>query len=81
MLKNVICFDDKSASKDDKDRIGNKCFVKRKDVQRVRALNAMSGSRASILRQIKNDVNFGEMKNSGTFAAVIGFTTRFIVCE
>lgn len=41
----------------------------------------MSGSRASILRQIKNDVNFGEMKNSGTFAAVIGFTTRFIVCE
>lgn len=42
---------------------------------------AMSGSRASILRQIKNDVNFGEMKNSGTFAVVIGFTTRFIVCE
>lgn len=41
----------------------------------------MSRSRASILRQIKNDVNFGEMKNSGTFAAVIGFTTRFIVCE
>lgn len=42
---------------------------------------AMSGSRASIERQIKNDVNFGEMKISGTFAAVIGFTTRFIVCE
>lgn len=42
---------------------------------------AMSGSRASILRQIKNDVNFGEMKISGTFVAVIGFTTRFIVCE
>lgn len=34
-----------------------------------------------LLRQIKNDVNFGEMKNSGTFAAVIGFTKRFIVCE
>ncbi len=32
-LKNIVkCFDDKSASKDDKDRIGNKCFVKRKDV-------------------------------------------------
>lgn len=43
--------------------------------------DAMSGSRASIERQIKNDVNFGEMKISGTFAAVIGFTTRFIVCE
>jgi predicted transposase YdaD len=42
---------------------------------------AMSGSRASIERQIKNDVNFGEMKISGTFAAVIGFTKRFIVCE
>ena len=43
--------------------------------------DAMSGGRASIERQIKNDVNFGEMKISGTFAAVIGFTTRFIVCE
>ncbi len=43
--------------------------------------DAMSGSRASIERQIKNDVNFGEMKISGTFAAVIGFTKRFIVCE
>lgn len=43
--------------------------------------DAMSGGRASIERQIKNDVNFGEMKNIGTFAAVIGFTTRFIVCE
>lgn len=33
MLKKiVICFDDKSASKDDKDRIGNKCFEKSKDV-------------------------------------------------
>ena len=42
---------------------------------------AMSESRASIERQIKNDVNFGEMKISGTFAAVIGFTKRFIVCE
>ena len=29
-LKNIVkCFDDKSASKDDKDRIGNKCFEKK----------------------------------------------------
>lgn len=56
-------------------------FCEKKGCIESTCMNAMSGSRASILRQIKNDVNFGEMKNSGTFAAVIGFTTRFIVCE
>ena len=46
--------------------------------------DAMSGSRASIERQIKNDVNFGEMKNRKLLGGVwfiLTFTLGVIIVQ